>query len=38
MSTFESSLRIGALLMVGGLGFVIVARRRRFAATTTASS
>ena len=32
ISTFETSLRIGALLMIGGLGFVIVARRRRFAA------
>lgn len=37
MSGFETSLRIGALLMIGGLGFVIVARRRRFAATTASA-
>jgi hypothetical protein len=38
MSTFESGMRLGALLLIGGLGFVIVAKRRRFAAITSASA
>ncbi|CAN5350620.1 hypothetical protein BH23ACT3_BH23ACT3_24390 [soil metagenome] len=38
LSTFESGMRIGALLLIGGLGFVIVAKRRRFAAVTSASA
>ncbi|MEX2625958.1 MAG: LPXTG cell wall anchor domain-containing protein [Ilumatobacteraceae bacterium] len=37
ISTFESSMRAGALLMIAGLGFVIVARRRRFASTTASN-
>ena len=38
LSTFETGMRIGALLLIGGLGFVIVAKRRRFAAVTSAST
>lgn len=30
LSTLETSLRVGALLLIGGLGVVIVARRRRY--------
>lgn len=33
LSTLEGSLRVGALLMIGGLGVVIVARRRRITAS-----
>lgn len=32
LSTLESSLRIGAILLMGGLGIVILARRRRYSA------
>lgn len=35
LSTLESSLRIGALLLIGGLGIVIVARRRRYTTSPT---
>lgn len=30
LSTLETSLRMGALLLIGGLGIVIVSRRRRY--------
>jgi hypothetical protein len=38
MSTFETGMRTGALLLVAGLAFVIVARRRRISTAPTSTS